>query len=171
MNLREGIVLVTGPTGSGKTTTLYSALRTDSAARRQHRDGRGSRRVQAGGNRSGAGEREGGAQLCECASLDPASGPRRHSRRRDSRQGNGDDRGAGVTDRPPRSLDAAHDRCRELDCATRRHWSRGLQDRRSAQGRRRAAASATSLQSLPSGVERARVGADASLATGRDDAV
>ncbi|MBV6520616.1 MAG: Regulator of RpoS [Gemmatimonadaceae bacterium] len=27
-NLREGIVLVTGPTGSGKTTTLYSALRT-----------------------------------------------------------------------------------------------------------------------------------------------
>jgi type II secretory ATPase GspE/PulE/Tfp pilus assembly ATPase PilB-like protein len=28
INLREGIVLVTGPTGSGKTTTLYSALRT-----------------------------------------------------------------------------------------------------------------------------------------------
>ncbi len=27
INLREGIVLVTGPTGSGKTTTLYSALR------------------------------------------------------------------------------------------------------------------------------------------------
>jgi len=27
LNLREGIVLVTGPTGSGKTTTLYSALR------------------------------------------------------------------------------------------------------------------------------------------------
>jgi type II secretory ATPase GspE/PulE/Tfp pilus assembly ATPase PilB-like protein/ActR/RegA family two-component response regulator len=27
MNLREGIVLVTGPTGSGKTTTLYAALR------------------------------------------------------------------------------------------------------------------------------------------------
>ena len=28
VNLREGIVLVTGPTGSGKTTTLYAALRT-----------------------------------------------------------------------------------------------------------------------------------------------
>lgn len=28
VNLREGIVLVTGPTGAGKTTTLYSALRT-----------------------------------------------------------------------------------------------------------------------------------------------
>jgi type II secretory ATPase GspE/PulE/Tfp pilus assembly ATPase PilB-like protein/CheY-like chemotaxis protein len=27
INLREGLVLVTGPTGSGKTTTLYSALR------------------------------------------------------------------------------------------------------------------------------------------------
>ena len=28
LNLREGIVLVTGPTGSGKTTTLYSGLKT-----------------------------------------------------------------------------------------------------------------------------------------------
>jgi type II secretory ATPase GspE/PulE/Tfp pilus assembly ATPase PilB-like protein/CheY-like chemotaxis protein len=28
INLREGVVLVTGPTGSGKTTTLYSVLRT-----------------------------------------------------------------------------------------------------------------------------------------------
>ena len=28
VNLREGIVLVTGPTGSGKTTTLYAGLRT-----------------------------------------------------------------------------------------------------------------------------------------------
>ena len=28
LNLREGIVLVTGPTGSGKTTTLYAGLRT-----------------------------------------------------------------------------------------------------------------------------------------------
>lgn len=28
VNLREGIVLVTGPTGSGKSTTLYAALRT-----------------------------------------------------------------------------------------------------------------------------------------------
>lgn len=28
MNLREGIILVTGPTGSGKTTTLYAALKT-----------------------------------------------------------------------------------------------------------------------------------------------
>ncbi len=28
VNLREGIILVTGPTGSGKTTTLYSGLRT-----------------------------------------------------------------------------------------------------------------------------------------------
>ncbi len=28
VNLREGIILVTGPTGSGKTTSLYSALRT-----------------------------------------------------------------------------------------------------------------------------------------------
>ena len=41
-----GMVLVTGPTGSGKTTTLYSALSADQHDRRQHHDGRGSRRVQ-----------------------------------------------------------------------------------------------------------------------------
>ena len=38
VNLREGIVLVTGPTGSGKTTTLYSALRGFRAAV-EHRHG------------------------------------------------------------------------------------------------------------------------------------
>ncbi len=37
----HGIVLVTGPTGSGKTTTLYAALAQDQLARPQHPHHRG----------------------------------------------------------------------------------------------------------------------------------
>ena len=41
-----GMVLVTGPTGSGKTTTLYSAIAQAQHARDQHHDRRGPGRVQ-----------------------------------------------------------------------------------------------------------------------------
>ena len=41
----HGIMLVTGPTGSGKTTTLYGALLTAERRPAQHPDGRGSGRV------------------------------------------------------------------------------------------------------------------------------
>ena len=39
LDSKEGILLVTGPTGSGKTTTLYAALRHRSGDRGQHCDG------------------------------------------------------------------------------------------------------------------------------------
>ena len=42
-----GMLLVTGPTGSGKTTTLYSALSKVNSSRRQHHDRGRSRRVQS----------------------------------------------------------------------------------------------------------------------------
>ena len=42
-----GMVLVTGPTGSGKTTTLYSALSADQHDRDQHHDRGRSGRVQS----------------------------------------------------------------------------------------------------------------------------
>ena len=42
---RDGVVIVTGPTGSGKTTTLYGALRELARRQGQHHDGRGSDRV------------------------------------------------------------------------------------------------------------------------------
>jgi type IV pilus assembly protein PilB len=48
------MVLVTGPTGSGKTTTLYSALQELNRSRRQHQHRRGSGRVQPCRHQPGA---------------------------------------------------------------------------------------------------------------------
>ena len=41
----QGMILVTGPTGSGKTSTLYAALNCDQVADQQHHHARGSDRV------------------------------------------------------------------------------------------------------------------------------
>ena len=81
-----GMVLVTGPTGSGKTTTLYSALSRDQPARGQHHDRRGPRRVQPrrASTRSSSTRRIG---LTFAAALKrvPAPGPEHHHGRRDPR--------------------------------------------------------------------------------------
>ena len=53
-----GMVLVTGPTGSGKTNTLYSSICEDQHAGNQHHDRRGSGRVQPRRHQPGAGQRE-----------------------------------------------------------------------------------------------------------------
>ena len=45
---RYGAVLVTGPTGSGKSTTLYGALNAINAPEQQHHHDRGPGRVPAG---------------------------------------------------------------------------------------------------------------------------
>ena len=52
----HGIVLVTGPTGSGKTTTLYAALDKINSPGREDHHRRGSRRVPAQGRQPDPGE-------------------------------------------------------------------------------------------------------------------
>ena len=56
-----GAVLVTGPTGSGKSTTLYAALNEINEPGPQHHHDRGPGGVSAGGDQPAAGERQGRA--------------------------------------------------------------------------------------------------------------
>ena len=58
-----GMILVTGPTGSGKSTTLYTTLNEVVEARDQRHHRRGPGRVPDGRHQPGAGEPEGGPHL------------------------------------------------------------------------------------------------------------
>ena len=58
-----GTILVTGPTGSGKSTTLYATLNLLNDARPQHHHGRGPGRVPAARHQPGADQPEGRADV------------------------------------------------------------------------------------------------------------
>ena len=73
-----GAILVTGPTGSGKSTTLYATLNILNNADRQHHHGRGPGRVPAARHQPDADEPEGGADVRLRAPIDPARRPRHH---------------------------------------------------------------------------------------------
>jgi general secretion pathway protein E len=75
----HGIVLVTGPTGSGKTTTALRRAVAAAARHAQHDDGRGSDRVRARRRRPDAGQSEDRSRLRACAARDPAPGSRTSS--------------------------------------------------------------------------------------------
>ena len=80
-----GMVLVTGPTGSGKTTTLYSALSKINNGDVEHHDRRGSGRVQPVRHQPGAGAHRDRHDVRGGAEGVPAAGPERHHGRRDPR--------------------------------------------------------------------------------------
>ena len=119
-----GMILVTGPTGSGKTTTLYAAL--------QHVNSPATKIITAEDPIEYRLERVNQVQVNAedrpDVLDDPAHGaaprPRHRARRRDARPGDGGDRVARGDDGPPRVLDSAHAK-RRLDrepvCST---WAR-----------------------------------------------
>ena len=117
----HGILLVTGPTGSGKTTTLYGSLLKLNDTLAQHHDRRGSDRVLHRRRRPDAGQHARRHDLRARLARDPASGSRCRDGRRNPRSRNGGNRGAGFADRPSRAVDAAHEfrgrRARRV-CAT-----------------------------------------------------
>ena len=78
-----GMVLCAGPTGSGKTTTLYATLTRGQRPRPQRHDHRGPGRVRLPEDQPDPDERAGGPDLRQRAEVDPAPGPRRDPRRRD----------------------------------------------------------------------------------------
>ncbi len=106
--LPDGILLVTGPTGSGKTTTLYACLNVHQQAGQKADHGRGPGRVPDGRHQPGAGQYRDRHDLPGGAALHSAAGAEHHHDRRDSRRGDGEYRDQCVAHRPPRFLHAAH---------------------------------------------------------------
>ena len=72
------MILVVGPTGSGKTTTLCSALDGGAVGEDQHHHDRRSGRVPDPRRQPDADQREDQADVRERAAVDPAAGSRRH---------------------------------------------------------------------------------------------
>ena len=135
ISMPHGIVLVTGPTGSGKTTTLYSALieinndatkiiTTEDPVEYQLE---GINQIQV--------HPKIGLTFGAFAAQHFASRPRRRARRRNPRFGNGRKRHPGVAHRPPGVQHAAHQRRRKRLHASGRHGRRAVP--RGQHGRRR----------------------------------
>ena len=99
-----GMVLVTGPTGSGKTTTLYSALASLNDAGHEHLHRRGPGRVQLRRHQPGADARRHRPELRRGAAQLPPPGPGHHHDRRDPRLRDRGDRRQGRAHRPPGAL-------------------------------------------------------------------
>ncbi len=117
----HGILLVTGPTGSGQDDDALHGARPAEQARRQNPDRRGSGRISDAGDQSDPGQAADRSHLRQRAALDRAPGSRRDHDRRDTRSRDRADRGPVGADRPPRALDRAHQRCREHGQPFARH--------------------------------------------------
>ena len=107
----QGMILVTGPTGSGKTVSLYTGLNILNTEDCEHLDRGGSGGNQSARHQPGQREQQGRAHLRRGAAGVPAPGPRRHHGRRNSRPRDRGDRHQGRADGPPGALHAAHQRC------------------------------------------------------------
>ena len=95
----QGMILVTGPTGSGKTVSLYTGPQYPQYRGLQHLDRRGSGGNQSAGHQSGQREQQGGAHLCVGAAGVSAPGSRCHHGRRNPRPRNRGNRHQGRADR------------------------------------------------------------------------
>ena len=141
-----GAVLVTGPTGSGKSTTLYAALTVAQLDREEHHHDRGPGRVPGRRRQPGAGELEGRPHVRHRAAHDAARRPGHHHGRRDPRPGDGEDRRRVGPHRPPRPLDAPHQRRAVGDHAPHRDGDRAVPHSLGRRLRGRAAPRAPALQ-------------------------
>ena len=107
--LPYGMLLVTGPTGSGKTTTLYAAISETNTGRDKIVTIEDPGRVPAARRAADPGQREEGPDLRARPPVDPASRPGQDHGRGDPRSGDRADRDPVGADRPPR----VHDRARQ----------------------------------------------------------
>ena len=99
-----GMVIVGGPTGSGKTTTLYATLVGDQPTRHQRDDDRRPGRVHLPDGQPDPDQRAGRHDVRHRSQVDPAPGPRRDPRRRGPRRRDRTHRRAVGAHRSPRVL-------------------------------------------------------------------
>ncbi|MCK7493176.1 MAG: Flp pilus assembly complex ATPase component TadA [Comamonadaceae bacterium] len=117
----EGIILVTGPTGSGKTTTLYSVLNHINAEGVNIMTLEDPVEYPMAHDPPDLGGRGGQARLRQRHPLDDAPGPGRHPGRRDPRRGHRRNGLPRRHDRPPGVFHAAHQLGARRDPAPARH--------------------------------------------------
>ncbi len=140
-----GMVLCAGPTGSGKTTTLYATLDGGRRPDEERDDDRGPGRVRLPVHQPDPDERAGRPDVRHRAQVDPAPGPRRDPRRGDPRCRDGPHRRAVRADRPLGALVAARHRLRVGPAPLPRHGHRVVPHRLIGARHRRPAARATDL--------------------------
>ncbi len=144
-----GMVLVTGPTGSGKTTTLYSALSELNKIASNISTAEDPVEFNLPGHQPGADPRGYRAQLRRCAALVPAAGPGHHHGRRGARLRDGGDQHQGGPHRPPRAQHAAHERRAVDDQPPPQHGRRAVPGRVVGESDPGAAPGAGHLHELP----------------------
>ena len=144
----HGAVLVTGPTGSGKSTTLYAALAELNAVEKNIITIEDPVEYRIDGVNQIGVNRKAGLDLRHRAALDPARRPRHHHGRRDPRRRDGADRDRVGADRPHGALDPAHQRRPGHDHAAGEDGDRELPHRLGGRLRRRPAPGAPALHPL-----------------------
>ena len=144
----QGMILVTGPTGSGKTVSLYTGLQHPEQGRHEHLDRGGPGGNQPARRQPGQREQQGGPDLRLRAARLPAPGPGRGDGRRNPRPRNGGNRHQGRADRPPGALHAAHQRRAADPDAPGGHGREALRDRHFGQPDHRPAPGAPAVHAL-----------------------
>ena len=121
-----GTILVSGPTGSGKSTTLYTTLTALNSPGEEHHHRRGPGRAAPEGGQPGPAQRQGRPHLRLRAPGHPAFRPGHRPGRGDPRQGDGVDRHRGGPHRPHGARHAPHQQRRGDADAPHRDGDRAL---------------------------------------------
>ena len=156
-----GMVLVTGPTGSGKTNTLYSSISKLNTPETNIMTAEDPVEFNLLGVNQVQVRESDRPELRRRAAQLPAPGPEHHPGRRNPRLRNGGNRRQGRAHRPPRAVDAAHQRRAEHDQPLDEHGHRAVPGRQLAQSGVRPAPRAPRLRQLQDRRRRAAAGARA----------